>query len=88
MSKILRSSYPEKLFGGPRVQSAVGYLGLFCQVFCAFNRRDHPLDGQESSQVSGVGGDDDQREKPPNATNDASRERSIGRKYSLVFVIV
>lgn len=59
LGKIQSISYPEKLFGRARVQSAIGNLSLFSQVLCTFNRRHHPLDSQESSQVSRVGGDDD-----------------------------
>lgn len=71
-------SYPKKLFSRARVQSAICYLGLFGQVLCTFNWGDHSLHSQKSSQVGGIGGDDDQGEKPPNTADNASRQRPVG----------
>lgn len=68
-------SHPKELFSGARVQSPVRDLGLFSQVFCTFNGRHHPLDCQESSQICSVGGDDDQSEEPPDATDNTPRQR-------------
>lgn len=62
-------SYPEESHRGPAIQSAVGYIGLTCEVLGVFYGRDHPLHGEEGRKVRRVGGDDDQCEKPPDATH-------------------
>lgn len=72
---FLDATHPKKLLCGAWVQSAVCYLCLLGQIFGTFYRRDHPLHCQEGSQVGCVGGDDDEREEPPHATNDAARQR-------------
>lgn len=70
-----RSPYPEKLLGGPRVQGSICYLCLFSQVFCTLDGRNHPLHGQEGSQVGSVWRDNDQCEKPPHTPDYTTWQR-------------
>lgn len=67
--------YPEKFFSGTSFQGPVGDFCLLSQVLCALDRRNHSFHSEEGSQVSCVGGYDDQSEEPPDATNNAARER-------------
>lgn len=74
--------YPKKLFSGASFQGAIGDFGLLGQVLCALDGGHHPLHGEEGSQVSCVGGDDDQGEEPPDATDYAAGERPGHREES------
>lgn len=74
--------YPKKFFSGASFQGPIGDFCLLGQVLCALNGRHHPLHGEEGSQVSCVGGYDDQGEEPPDATDYAARERPGHRKES------
>ena len=55
-------------------ESTVGDFGLLGEVLCAFDGRDHPLDCQESGQVSRVGRDDDEGEEPPHTPHYTGRD--------------
>ena len=46
---------------------------LLGEVLCVLDGRDHPLDGEEGSQVGRVRGDDDEGEEPPDPAHDPSR---------------
>ena len=48
---------------------------LFCQILGVLDGRNHSFDGEESSQVCRVWGDDDESEEPPNPANDSSWSR-------------
>lgn len=69
-------TYSEELFGWPWVQCPVSDFGLFGKVFCTFYGRDHSLNSQESSEVSSVGWNNDEREEPPDTSNNATWEGS------------
>lgn len=58
-------SYHEERHGAPPVDGAVLDVGLVGEVVRRLDGNLHPLNGQESCQVSRVGGDDDQGEGPP-----------------------
>ncbi len=73
LKPLALATYPEELFGGAWVKSTICYVCLLGQVLSALNGRHHPLHSEESSQVGRVGGDDDESEKPPHSTHDASR---------------
>lgn len=62
-------AYLEKGHGGSVSDRAVLDFGLLGQVVGGVDGRVHPLHREKGSQVSGVGGNDDQREKPPNSAN-------------------
>lgn len=82
-------SHPEEFFGGAGIQRSIGDLCLLGQILSALYRRHHPLHGQEGSQVGSVGWDDDEGEEPPDASDDAARQRAkknrterlLGQKY-------
>lgn len=74
--------YPKKFFSGASFQGPIGNFCLLSQVLCALDRRNHSFHSEEGSQVSCVGGYDDQGEEPPDATNNAARERPGHRDES------
>ena len=53
---------------GSAVQGPILYLGLAGQVVCWVNRGHHPVHREKRRQVGRVGGDQDQREEPPDST--------------------
>lgn len=63
----------EEGHGGAAVHGSVLDVGLSGQVVCALDVHRHALDGQEGGQVSGVGGDDDECEEPPDGADEARR---------------
>ena len=63
---------PEKVPGGSTIVRAILDLGLGGEVFGRLDGRNHPLDGEKSRQVGGVGGDHDEGEEPPEAGHEAS----------------
>lgn len=65
------SAHHEELFGGARVKGSVGDLRLLGQVVGTLDGGNHPLHGEERSQVRRVGGDDDEGEKPPDTSHDS-----------------
>lgn len=67
--------YPKKLFSGASFQGPIGDFRLLGQVLCTLNGRNHPFHCEEGSQVSCVGGYDDQSEEPPDTTDYAAGER-------------
>lgn len=74
--------YPKKFFSGASFQGAIGDFRLLGQVLGTLDGRHHPLHGEEGSQVSCVGGYDDQGEEPPDATDYAAGERPGHREES------
>jgi len=46
---------------------------LLGQILGRFDRRPHPLDGEERSEVRRVRGDEDEREEPPHAADQSRR---------------
>lgn len=66
-----RGSHLEEGHGGPVFDCPILDFGLLGQVIRRVYGRFHALHSQKGSQVGRVGGDDDQREEPPDATNDA-----------------
>ena len=68
----------EESFGTAGVDGSVLYLCLSGQVLGGVDGRQHPLYSEESCQVSGVGGDDDQREEPPHWTHDTTWDWPVG----------
>lgn len=67
--------YPEKFFSGASFQGPIGNFCLLGQVLCTLDWRNHPFHSEEGSQISCVGGYDDQGEEPPDTTNYAAGER-------------
>ena len=43
---------------------------LLGEILCVLEGRDDSVDGEEGSEVGGVGGDDDEGEEPPDAAHD------------------
>lgn len=76
--------YPEKFFSRAGFQGPIGNFCLLGQVLCALDGRNHPFHGEEGSQVSCVGGYDDQGEEPPDATDYAAGERPGHREESQI----
>lgn len=74
--------YPKKLFSGTSFQGPIGDFRLLGQVLCTLDGRNHPFHREEGSQVSCVGGYDDQGEEPPDATDYAAGERPVHRGES------
>lgn len=64
-------SYPEKGRGAPSFESPVFDFRLLREILGALDRRIHPLDGEERSQVGSVRGNHDQSEEPPHPCDDA-----------------
>ena len=64
-------TYSEKCHRASTFESSVGDLCLFREIGRVLDRRDHSLDGEERGQVGRVRGDDDQREEPPDSTDDS-----------------
>ena len=58
----------EEGHGGAAVQGAVLDLGLAGEVIRRVDRGHHPVHCEEGRQVGRVGGDQDQREEPPDPT--------------------
>lgn len=68
-------THPEELLGGAGIQGAVCDVRLLGQILGALYGGNHPLHGEEGSQVSRVGGDDDEGEEPPHTSDYSSRQR-------------
>lgn len=71
--KITISTHSKEGHGGAAWESPIGNVGLLGKVGSTFNRSNHAFDSQESGQVGRVRTDDDEREKPPDPTDDAGR---------------
>ena len=67
----------EEGVSGAAVQCAVLDLGLLGEVVSVLDRRQHTLDGEERRQVGRIRRDDDEREEPPDAADDAPRHRPV-----------
>lgn len=67
--------HPEEFFSGASIQGTIGNLCLLGQVLCTLYGGHHPLYGEEGCQVGCVGRDDDEGEKPPNSSDNSTRER-------------
>ena len=72
---IQSRAYSKECHGGSTLQCAVGDFALLGQILGRFDGRCHALDGEEGGQIGRVGRDDDEREKPPDATHDAGGSR-------------
>jgi len=70
--------YSEEFLGRAAVNSAILYLGLFGQVFGRLDRTHHAFDSEKRGQVSGVRADQDEREEPPGAGDQSTRD-GLGR---------
>ena len=57
----------QELNGGAAVQGAVLDLSLTGQVVRRVDGGHHPVHGEEGRQVGRVGGDQDEREEPPDS---------------------
>lgn len=69
-------TYSEEFFCWPRVQCSVCNFCLFGQVFCTFYGGDHSLHSQESSQISSVRWYNNEREEPPDTSNNSTWQGS------------
>lgn len=67
------NSHPEKSCCAAALECAVLDLRLLGEIFGALDRGIHPLDGEESRQISRIRGDHDQREEPPHTGDHACR---------------
>ena len=67
----------EERHGTATTEGSVGNLLLSGQILGVLDGRDHLVNGEEGGEVGGVGGDDDQGEKPPNGS-DYSRAGGFG----------
>ena len=70
-------TYFEEVLRGAAGERAVLDLGLFGEVVGVLDRRQHALDGEERRQVGRVRRDDDEREEPPRAADDPTRQRPV-----------
>lgn len=96
-ANVLKSvPHPKEFFGGAGIQRSIGDLCLLGQILSALYRRHHPLHSQEGSQVGSVGWDDDEGEEPPDASDDAARQRAkknrteclLGQKRQSVYMFM
>ena len=62
-------AYSEEVLCGAGIDRAVLDVGLFGEVLGRLDGRLHALGGQERGQVGRVGGDEYQREEPPDAAH-------------------
>lgn len=67
-------SHPEESRRAAAFEGAVLDLCLLSEILGALDRRIHPLDGEESREISRIRGDHDQREEPPHTRYHASRD--------------
>lgn len=85
MNVLISVSHPEEFFGGASIQRSIGDLCLLGQILGTLYRRHHPLHCQKGSQVGSVGRDDDEGEEPPDASDNATRQRAKKTKQDRIF---
>lgn len=64
-------SHPEEGRRAAAFEGTVLDLRLLRKILGALDWRIHPLDGEESSEISRIRGDHDQREEPPHTRDHA-----------------